>query len=30
LKLPGAKVHCTSGVADFSNTLTEAAMIDEL
>jgi hypothetical protein len=28
LKLPGAKVHCTSGVADSSKTLTEAATID--
>jgi len=30
LKLPGAKVHCTSGVADSSNTFTEAATIEEL
>jgi hypothetical protein len=30
LKLPGAKVTCTSGVADSSNTLTEAATIDGL
>jgi hypothetical protein len=30
LKLPDAKVHCTSGVADSSNNLTEAAMIEGL
>jgi hypothetical protein len=30
LKLPSAKVHCTSGMADSSNTFTEAATIEEL
>jgi hypothetical protein len=30
LKLPGANVTYTSGVADSSNTLTEAATIDGL
>jgi len=30
LKLPGAKVTCISGVADSSNTLTEATTIDGL
>src|SRR6266436_6840217 len=30
LKLPGAKVHCMSGVADSSSTLAEAATIDGL
>jgi hypothetical protein len=28
LKLPAAKVHCTSGVAESSKTSTEAATID--
>jgi hypothetical protein len=30
LKLPGAMLHCTSGVADSSGTLTEAAASDAL
>jgi len=30
LKLPGAILHCTSGVADSSSTLTEAAASEAL
>jgi hypothetical protein len=30
LKLPGAKVHCMSGVSDSSSSLTEEATIDGL